>query len=96
MQAVAQGYYYAAANPNEASRILLKYAPGLNYDLVTQSQQFLSPRYLDDEGRFGFTLNDYTNSYTQWLYDNNLINQFIPSDKIFSNRYLPNSNPLKK
>jgi ABC-type nitrate/sulfonate/bicarbonate transport system substrate-binding protein len=88
MQALAKGYIYAAENPAQAADILLKYAPGLNKELVEASQRYLAQLYLTSGGRFGITDRSRIDSYTAWLYDNGIISAPIESEKLFTNRLL--------
>lgn len=89
MYAVGQGYDFAAAHPDDASKILLKNAPELNADLVKQSQAWLSPRYSADASYWGIQKKEVWNRYATWLYDKKLIEKMINVDNAFTNEFLP-------
>ena len=48
VEAVVAANEYAARHSAEAAEILLKYAPENDPELVRKSQEWLSPRYIDD------------------------------------------------
>jgi len=88
MDAVVRGYTFAAENPAESADILIKHAPELDAELVKASQEFLSPRYIDDAESFGIQKAEVWDRYTQWLYDQGFIETLVDSSKAFSNDFL--------
>lgn len=89
MQAVSQGYQYAAQNPEEAADILIKNAPEIDPDLVKKSQTWLSPQYQAEAVRWGEQKASVWKNYAQWLYDRQLIEKMIDTDQAFTNDFLP-------
>ena len=88
MDAVADGYEFAAENPKESADILLKYAPELDEELVYASQEYLSPKYIDDAESFGVQKKEVWDRYTQWLYDSGFIENLVDSDSAFTNEFV--------
>src|SRR5690606_5891714 len=70
MRATSRGYTYAAEHPEEAARILLKYAPENDPDLVVASQRWLSPKYIDDAPRFGEQSLSVWQEFADWMLRN--------------------------
>ena len=89
MAATARGYEFAIANPAEAAEILLKHAPESNPDLVRRSQEWLSPRYQADAGRWGEQSVEIWQGYADWMSDRELLPRRIDVEKAFSNEFLP-------
>jgi ABC-type nitrate/sulfonate/bicarbonate transport system substrate-binding protein len=89
LQATARGYQYAAAHPDEAADILLKYSPESDPALVRASQAWLSPRYQDDAARWGQQDPEVWANFAAWMADNGLLQAPIDSAKAFTNAYLP-------
>ena len=88
MDAVVRGYTFAAENPDESADILLKHVPELDADLVHASQEFLSPRYIDDAESFGVQKAEVWDRYTQWLYDQGFIETMVDSSQAFTNDFV--------
>lgn len=89
MEATSKGYESAIENPAEAAQILLDNAPELNPELVKASQEFLSAKYSDDADIWGYQKEEVWQRYTDWLYDNKLIESKIDVKKAFTNDFLP-------
>jgi ABC-type nitrate/sulfonate/bicarbonate transport system substrate-binding protein len=88
MAAAAKGYEYAIDNPENAARILLKYAPELDENLVVQSQAYLADKYVDDAPYWGFQDKAVWDRYTNWLLENEFIDEQLDTGKAFTNEYL--------
>lgn len=88
MDAVVKGYTFAAENPGESADILLRHAPELDAELVKASQEYLSPRYIDDAESFGVQKAEVWERYTKWLYDQGFIETLVDSSKAFSNEFV--------
>lgn len=88
MKATAEGYVYAANNPEASSEILLKNAPELNKELVKQSQLWVSKKYIDDAPKWGVQKADVWKRYTDWLFEHNQLKKTIDSQKAFTNEFL--------
>ncbi len=89
MRATARGYEFAITEPEEAGRILLKYAPELDEKLVLASQKYLSPRYRDDASCWGEQKEEVWDRYARWMYERGLLPKMIDPASAFTNRFLP-------
>jgi ABC-type nitrate/sulfonate/bicarbonate transport system substrate-binding protein len=88
MAAVKKGYEYAIENPEEAAKILCEEVPELDEDLVLNSQKWLADQYTADADYWGELEVDRWDSCYQWMYDQGIIEQEIPSGMGMSNEYL--------
>lgn len=89
LTAIKKGYVYAAHNPEDSAKILLKYAPETNEELAMASQKYLSAQYLDDNGDWGKFDYGRWDKFYEWVYDNKLIDKPLPPQAGVSNDYLP-------
>lgn len=89
LAAIEAGYLYAAKNPEESAKILMKHAPEINPELAMASQAYISPTYLDKNGQWGRF--DYArwNSFFDWVYQHKLIDKPFAPQAGVSNDYLP-------
>lgn len=88
LSATAKGYEYAIANPEEAAKILVKYAPELDLELVTRSQKYLSTQYKAEKPKWGTFDEKRWSTFYDWLYTKKLIPSAL-GKKGFTNAYLP-------
>lgn len=88
LRALEKGYKYSAKNPEKSAEILIKNAPETNEELIKASQQYLSKRYLDSNGKWGYIDDTRWNNFFKWVYDKGLIDKEIPSSKGYTNDYL--------
>ena len=91
ISAVAQGYNYAIANPDEAAQILCDAVPELDYDLVLNSQRWISEKYRDDAEYWGMIDSDRWNAVFTWMYENGVLENPVPTDYGFSMELLSKS-----
>ena len=84
MAAVAQGYEYAISNPDEAAQILCDAVPELDYELVLNSQRWISEKYRDDAESWGLIESDRWNGAYTWMYENGVLENPVPEDYGFS------------
>ncbi len=89
VRATVKGYEFAAANPEEAARVLLRYAPENDPELVIESQKWLSPRYIADAPAFGVQKREVWQRFGDWMYANGLIESAFDADASFTNEFLP-------
>lgn len=89
LAAVSKGYEFAIDNPEDAATILLDEVPDLDAELVKASQEWLSPKYRDDAMRWGEQKLEVWDNYASWMYDNNLLEKQLDSEKAFTNEFLP-------
>ncbi len=87
--AVAKGYEFAIAQPEEAAGILAKAEPDLKEELVVASQKWLSPRYQDDAPRWGEQKLSVWENYSEWMFENGLLESKLEVEKAFTNEFLP-------
>lgn len=87
MAAIKQGYLYAAHHPDESAEILVKHAPEINVELAKQSQAYISPQYLDEQGDWGRFDYDRWDRFFNWVYQKGLMDEFTPKAGV-TNDYL--------
>lgn len=88
LSATAKGYEYAISNPEESAKILVKYAPELDLELVTRSQKCLSSQYKAEKAKWGTFDEKRWTTFYDWLYTKKLIPTAL-GKKGFTNAYLP-------
>lgn len=89
LAATKKGYEYAMENPDEAAQILLEAAPGLDGEIVLESQRWLADQYAGQGETWGVIDPARWNAFYKWLWDNQLLEQEIAPDTGFTNDYLP-------
>lgn len=89
LAAVAKGYEYAIANPEEAAKILVKHAPEVDIDLAVASQRYLADQYKAEVEQWGYIDQKRWDSFYNWMYNKQLIPRKIETGKGFTNAYLP-------
>ncbi len=89
LAAISEGYEFAAENPEEAAKHLLKNAPELTEELAIASQKWISKEYISDAKQFGYIDPERWNAFYKLLNDEKLVENEIPADFGFSNEYLP-------
>ncbi|MFC7062064.1 ABC transporter substrate-binding protein [Halobacillus seohaensis] len=90
MVAVSKGYEYAIENPEQSADILIEAVPDLDPELVKASQQWLSPKYKDDADRWGEQDIKVWENYSDWMYENDLLDSELDAKNAFTNEFLPN------
>ena len=90
LEATKKGYEDAISDPTEASDILCKYAPELDPEIVTASQEWLADQYISDAESWGVFDAELWNTFFDYLWDNKLIEKEIADNYGFTNDYLPN------
>ena len=89
LAAAAKGYEYAISNPEESAKILQQYAPDYDLDMLTISQQYLSPKYAEDAPRWGEMKDEVWNGYTDLLVEYGVLPEAIPAARLYTNEFLP-------
>lgn len=87
--ALSRGYTYAAEHPAECADILLKQVPELSRPLVRASQDWLSPRYIDDAPQWGYQDPKVWQRFGDWMLENKLIDRAFDYRRAFRNDFLP-------
>ena len=88
MRAVKKGYEYAIKHPESAAVDLLNHVPELDADLVLASQKFLADKYQADAQMWGIQEIERWDAYTDWLYENGLIDERINTADAFTNDFI--------
>lgn len=89
MAATSKGYEFAIDQPDEAADILIDEVPDLDEELVKASQQWLAPKFQDDAKRWGEQKQEVWENYANWMYNHDLLDHPLDSDKAFTNEFLP-------
>ncbi|WP_249872328.1 ABC transporter substrate-binding protein [Oceanobacillus saliphilus] len=89
VHAASKGYEFAIENPDEAADVLIEAVPDLDPELVKASQEWLAPRYQDDADQWGVQKLEVWENYSEWMYENNLLEKELDSEKAFTNEFLP-------
>src|SRR5690625_4497740 len=92
MAAAVKGYEFAIDNPEEAADILIKAVPDLDPELVKKSQEWLSPRYQEDADQWGIQEKKRWVDLTNWMVENDILDEEIDNDQVFTNEFLPERN----
>lgn len=88
MRACKKGYEFAIENPDEAAEILVEQVPELDIEMVKASQEWLADQYKAEVEQWGYIDQARWDSFYEWLYENQLIDEEIPAGFGFSNDYL--------
>ncbi len=88
MQAVRKGYEYCIQEPAKAADILLKNVPELDGDKVKQSMNYLANEYKKEAPYWGFQANEVWFNFSNWMFDEGLIENPIQIERCFTNIYL--------
>ncbi|KGX87031.1 ABC transporter substrate-binding protein [Pontibacillus litoralis] len=89
MRASTKGYEYAINNPEDAANILIEAVPDLDAELVKASQEWLSPKYQDDAEQWGHQDAQVWKNYSEWMFDNNLLDKQLNVEEAYTNEFLP-------
>lgn len=89
LAATSRGYEFAMANPEESAKILQKYAPDYDLDMLTLSQNYLAPKYAEDAPRWGEMKDEVWNGYTDLLIQYGVLESAIPAAECYTNEFLP-------
>lgn len=88
LNACKRGYQYAEENVIEATAILQKATPETDSTLLLESQKYLSTQYEEDSVPWGYIDPARWNSFYQWLWENQGIEQPIPENFGMTDDYL--------
>ena len=89
LAAVTKGYEYAIENPEESAKILQQYAPDYDLEMLTISQNYLSPKYAEGAPRWGEMKDEVWNGYTDLLVEYGVLPEAIPAETCYTNEFLP-------
>lgn len=93
LAAATRGYEYAMKNPEESAKILQIYAPDYDLEMLTISQNYLSPKYAEDAPRWGEMKDEVWNGYTDLLVEYGVLDSAIPAETLYTNEFLPEAKP---
>lgn len=88
MSATSKGYEYAIENPEDAAKIIHKYAPDYDIEMLTKSQQYLAGKYSEDAEQWGIMKSEVWDRYTEFMQENGLIQGTISASDCFTNEFL--------
>lgn len=88
LAATKKGYEYIIKKPVEGAEILLKYAPDLDLEMLTKSQEYLKDKYIEDAEAWGLMKDEVWDNYTEFMVENKLIDEAIPADQCYTNEFL--------
>lgn len=89
LAATTKGYEFSIDDPEGAAEILIDAVPDLDAELVQASQQWLAEKYQDDANRWGEQKLEVWENYADWMYENDLLDEKLESEKAFTNEFLP-------
>lgn len=88
MAATKEGYEYVIANPYEGAKIIQKFAPDYDMNMLIRSQEYLSSKYKEDSAEWGIMKDEVWDGYTEFMVENGLIEQSISAKDCYTNEYL--------
>lgn len=89
MKATSKGYEYAVENPEDAVADLLKHAPEIDEELAVASQKYLANEYISDAKRWGEMKLEIWETYGNWMYEKDLLENKLDAKEAFTNEFLP-------
>lgn len=89
LEATAQGYREAMADPDAAAKALLDAADGLDPELVGRSMDYLSTRYTSDPARWGHQDRAVWDRFVGFLETEEIVEPGFDTDAAYTNRFLP-------
>lgn len=89
LRALSKGYSFAAKFPEKAAKILVNCVPELNFDIILESQKFMSTQYICEASQWGKIDPLRWNAFFDWLFDEKIITKPIPHNSSFTNDFLP-------
>lgn len=88
ISATSKGYEYAEKNSDESAGILHKYAPDYDLEMLKKSQEYLSSKYSEDTDKWGIMKEEVWDNYTDFMKENNLIENDVKSSDCYTNEFL--------
>lgn len=89
IEATSGGYEYAAKNPEESAKMLIRRSPEINAKLAAESQAWLSPRYIDDAAQWGIQKASTWKGLYDWMVSHDLVKPGQSPESFFTNELLP-------
>ncbi len=91
VRATARGYELAIREPSRAADALINAVDGIDAELVSASQQWLSPKYAEDASRWGEQKRETWAGYANWLVGHGLLEHAINPNNAFDNSFIENA-----
>ncbi|MEG1583535.1 MAG: ABC transporter substrate-binding protein, partial [Anaerovorax sp.] len=88
MTATKKGYEYAIANPQDAAKVIHKYTPDYDIEMVTKSQEYLKDKYREGTEVWGVMKDEVWDGYTEFMVENGLIEKAIPAKDCYTNAFV--------
>lgn len=88
LAATEKGYEFAINDPEKAAEIFLAENSELDREMVTASQKYLSENYVSYEEGWGFMKEDIWNNFSNWMYENSLLDRTLEVKKAYTNEFL--------
>ncbi len=89
LKATSRGYEFTIEKPEEAGKILIKYVPELDEEMVIASQKYLADEYQAEAKIWGEMKEEIWTRYGRWMFENRLIDSELKADEAFTNEFLP-------
>jgi ABC-type nitrate/sulfonate/bicarbonate transport system substrate-binding protein len=89
LRATEKGYLFAIQDPEEAAQLFLQENSELDPELVTASQKYLSMQYKGDSTKWGTMDKSIWDNFSNWMFENDLLQGRLASDMAFTNEFLP-------
>ncbi len=89
LKATAKGYEFSIDKPEEAGKILVKYVPELDEEMVIASQKYLAKEYKAEVPKWGEMKEETWEIYGKWMLDNDLLENELNAKEAFTNEFLP-------
>jgi ABC-type nitrate/sulfonate/bicarbonate transport system substrate-binding protein len=89
LRSVQKGYIYAVDNPDSAAEILIYAVPEIDGSIVKASQKYLAGQYIAESEKWGEMQLSIWRTFSDWMYENNLIENRLQAEKAFTNEFLP-------
>jgi len=89
LRATEKGYAYAMEHPEEAAGILHETASTYDLEMLIESQNYLTDKYVADAPRWGEMKAEVWSGYTAFMLENQLIDRDVPAEECFTNEFLP-------
>ena len=89
LDATTRGYQAATREPLEAANALLEAAPESDAELVKVAAVYHAPKYLAEDGRWGYQQADTWSRFAGFLRRAKLLEKDVDTTRAFTNDYLP-------
>jgi ABC-type nitrate/sulfonate/bicarbonate transport system substrate-binding protein len=89
IEATAKGYQYAIESPVEAAKIIHKYAPEYDLEMLTKSQQYLAEKYSEGTDVWGMMKDEVWRDYMEFMKEYGLIEKDVQPEDCYTNSFLP-------